>query len=311
MIDSIREREPHVVGFLRGLRAAVADTRVDRRGRLVLKPRPYYTLNHAYRRSRVARRRNRGSRTPWSGVRIIGYHRIASAPDVLAVDPSHFRRHLEWALAQNIRPIRVDAALDLLDDPVEGQWFCITLDDGYRDNLEIALPILEDLGLPATIYVPTAVIDRTAVYDWYRKPPPALSWDDLASIVSGGLVDVQAHTRTHRALPRLTDDQARNEIAGSKTDLEHKLGAQVTTIAYPAGIYTERDVMLVCEAGYRGALTTTSGVNRGGEPLGTLLRTMLMAGDTVDDFTAKMNGLLDKPSMLERIVRSRRARTIA
>src|SRR6185437_4917864 len=98
--------------------------------------------------------------------------------------------------------------------------------------------------------------------------------------------------------------------AGAKADLEHKLGVQVTTIAYPAGIYTERDVALVREAGYRGALTTRNGVNRGAEPLETLRRTMLMAGDTLHDFKAKMNGLLDQPSMLEQVVRSRRARTI-
>ena len=308
-IDSVREREPHAAAFMRGLKAAVADARADRRGHLTLKSRPYYALNHVYRRGRLARRK-RGPVAPWNGVRILGYHRIVSARDVLAVEPSRFREQLEWALAQNIRPIRVDAALDLLDHAVEGRWFCITFDDGYRDNLEIALPILEDLGLPATIYVPTGVVDRTAVYDWYRKPPPALSWNDLASIASGGLVDVQAHTRTHRALTRLTDAEARDEIAGAKADLEHKLEVQVTTIAYPAGIYTERDIALVREAGYRGALTTRNGVNRGAEPLETLRRTMLMAGDTLHDFKAKMNGLLDQPSMLEQVVRSRRARTI-
>jgi len=310
-VDSVREREPHVVGFLSGLRAALADARADRRGQFNIKPRPYYALNHAYRRGRIARRRRRGGATQWTGVRILGYHRVSSVRDVLAVEPSQFRRQLEWALAENIRPIRVDAALDLLMGPVEGRWFCVTFDDGYHDNLEFALPILEDLGLPATIYVPTAVIDRTAVYDWYRHPPLALTWNDLASIVSDGLVDVQAHTRTHRALSRLSDDEARDEIAGAKTDLERKLRVPVTTIAYPAGIFTERDVMLVREAGYRGALTTTSGVNRGGEPLETLRRTMLMADDRLDDFTAKMNGALDQPSLLEQVVRSRRARTIA
>jgi peptidoglycan/xylan/chitin deacetylase (PgdA/CDA1 family) len=124
------------------------------------------------------------------------------------------------------------------------------------------------------------------------------------------LVDIQAHTRTHRSLTRLTEAQAREEIAGAKADLEQKLRVQVTTMAYPAGIYTDRDVALVREAGYRGALTTTSGVNRGGEPLETLQRTIVMASDTIDDFAAKMNGVLDQPSVLERYVRSRRARTI-
>lgn len=307
-VDSVRERQPHALAFLRGLRAAVSDVRAEQRGRMTLKPHTYYRLNHAYRRTRAVRQRLHAAPEAWPGVRIVGYHRVTAGPDVLAVDPSQFRRQLEWLLAQGIRPVRVDAALDLLASPVEDRWFSITFDDGYRDNLEIALPILEDLGVPATIYVPTGVIDRTAVYDWYRDPPPALSWDELRSIVNGGLVDVQAHTRRHRALPRLTFEEAHDEIVGSKADLEEKLGIAVTTLAYPAGIYTERDVRLVRDGGYRGAVTTTSGVNRGGEPLAALRRTMLMTGDTLGDFIAKMNGLLDRQSVLEQAIRSRRAR---
>jgi len=95
------------------------------------------------------------------------------------------------------------------------------------------------------------------------------------------------------------------------TEIEQKLGVRVTTMAFPAGIYGPRDVGLVREAGYRGALTTTSGVNHGGEPMETLLRTMFMTGDTLEDFKAKMNGVLDQPSLLEQVIRSRRARTIA
>jgi peptidoglycan/xylan/chitin deacetylase (PgdA/CDA1 family) len=151
------------------------------------------------------------------------------------------------------------------------------------------------------------VIDGRASFDWYRNPPPALSWDDLRAIQSGGLVDVQPHTRTHPALTRLGLPAARDEIAGSRADVEANLGLVCTSFAYPAGIYGSREAGLVREAGFAAALTTDPGVNVDLESPFGLRRTLLSAGDTLTDFQAKMRGVLDRTSALERMIRARRA----
>jgi peptidoglycan/xylan/chitin deacetylase (PgdA/CDA1 family) len=295
--------------YVRGLAETLRDRRAEREAELTLKPALYYAANQAYRRVRVARSR-RSPPAVWSGVRILGYHRVLPEPDPLRVTPANFRAQLEWTLEQGIRPLRLDGAVELLADPVDGRRFCVTFDDAYHDNLDYALPILEDLAVPATIFAPTAIVDRLATYSWYRKPPAPLSWDEIVDIVGRGLVDVQAHTRTHRALTRLSDEDAREEIVVAKRELEARLPYEVTSMAYPAGLYGTREVQLVREAGYRAALTTASGLNRGGEPLETLARTMIMAGDTLEDFRAKLDGLLDEQTWLERLVRERRARTV-
>jgi hypothetical protein len=59
-------------------------------------------------------------------------------------------------------------------------------------------------------------------------------------------------------------------------------------------------------AGFRGAVTTEPGVNPGGEPLETLRRTMIDAGDSLDDVRAKIDGLLDAPSALRTWLQRRR-----
>lgn len=308
--ESIRERDAHhLAAFSVGLKETLVDLRDERRARLRLLPVTYYRFNHAYRRARIAAaRRSRQVRAD-PGVRILGYHRITDEADVLATTPGDFRRHLSAALEDGLQPLSLAAALDLLEAPVAGRFFCVTLDDGYRDNRSLALPILAELGVPATIFVPTSVIDRTASFTWYRDPPEALDWDDLRSLLATGLIDIQSHTRTHRSLARLSDRDAVDEIAGSKADLERHLGHRVTSLAFPAGIYRDRTIVLAREAGYRATLTTLSGLNPGGRTLHELRRTMILTGDTVADVRAKLSGLLDEPSNLERLVRARRSRS--
>lgn len=150
------------------------------------------------------------------------------------MSPAAFRAQVEHVLAAGLHPVRLDAALDLLAAPVERRCVCVTFDDGYRDNLEQAVPVLRELGVPATIFVPTAVIDGTAGYD---DPPAAMSWDEIVGMVREGLVYVQSHTLTHPRLPHVDETRARAEIADSKAALEARVGYEVTSFCYPAGLW--------------------------------------------------------------------------
>jgi len=260
-----------------------------------------------YLHARILRGRVSGGR--FTGVRILGYHRIADAADPLAVHPVRFRRQMELVRASGADVIALDAALDLLaDGPVHGRYVCVTFDDAYRDNLEAAAPVLRSLDIPATIFVPTDVLDGTGGYWWYADPPPALTWDEVRSLDAEGLVSFGSHTCSHPHLPKVDAARAREELVRSRAVLAERLGHDVATFCYPAGLYGERDVALVREAGYRAALTTDPGVNRGdGDPF-RLRRTLIYREDGERVFLAKLDGLVDEPSALLRRVRARRSR---
>ncbi len=265
----------------------------------------------AYLHGRIARGRLQGGGGHWSGVRILGYHRIVDAHDPLAVHPARFRRQMEIVRESGIAPIALGAALDLLrDGPVHGRYVCVTFDDAYLDNLEAAAPILRDLGIPATIYVPTDVLDGTGTYWWYDDPPPALDWDQVRQLDAEGLIDFGSHTCSHPHLPPVDDVQARHEIIDSRAVLAERLGHEVDTFCYPAGLYGTRELELVREASYRAAVTTDPGANRGGEDSGPLAlrRTLIYREDAEGVFRAKLDGLVDEPSRLLRELRSRRSR---
>ena len=135
-----------------------------------LKPRAYYTAVGLMEKVTTTRRL-RSPVGPQQGVRILCYHRISSERDVLAVHPDAFRRQLEAIRATGARVLRLDRAIDLLEQPVDDFCVCITFDDGYRDALEVAAPILSEFGMPGTVYLPTAMIDGDAPYDWVRGAP--------------------------------------------------------------------------------------------------------------------------------------------
>jgi peptidoglycan/xylan/chitin deacetylase (PgdA/CDA1 family) len=267
----------------------------------------------AHRSARIWRARRKAP-CDWNGVRILGYHRICDDPHPLSVAPDAFRAQMEALAASDATPISVPDAVALLrDGPVEGRYVCITFDDGYRDNLEAAVPVLRELGIPATIYVPTHVIDGPATFYWYDDPPPALSWAQCDALVAEGLVEVQAHTRTHPWLPQVDEERAREEIEGSRADLEAR-GYAVTSFCYPGGLFGPRDVQLVRDAGYAAAMTTAHGVNDGtGDPF-TLRRTLIYWEDGPREFELKLAGALDDASVLRSLlggVLARRMRAAA
>lgn len=259
---------------------------------------PGYLAMRAYQRARILRARLRGPALRWSGARILGYHRIAGERDVLSVRPERFRRQLELVRASGADTVSLEEALDRLDAGDDRRAVVVTFDDGYLDNLEIAAPVLRELGIPATIFLPTRIIDGAERFHWYDDPPAALSWEQVRALDREGLVGFGAHTRTHPRLPHVDDDRARDEIVGAKAELEERLGRPVTTFCYPAGLYGERDARLVREAGYRAGVTCDPGVNDGSTPRETLRRTLVYWEDTDSDFAVKLAGHLDRPPAL-------------
>jgi peptidoglycan/xylan/chitin deacetylase (PgdA/CDA1 family) len=91
-----------------------------------------------------------------------------------------------------------------------------------------------------------------------------MTWDQLRALSRAGM-DVESHTRRHRVLQTLDDDALRDELLGSRQDLEMQLGRPVRAIAYPVGRRISKLAKIrtaVAEAGYRIGLSNASGATR-------------------------------------------------
>ena len=111
--------------------------------------------------------------------------------------------------------------------PLPRRSVAITIDDGYADNLEIAHPILRRHGFSATLFLISGKLGGVA--DWSSRESatdgrPLLSKEQALRLRSEGHA-IGAHTRTHRPLPTLAEEEAR-----ANTDSE-KLTAPVALLS--------------------------------------------------------------------------------
>ncbi len=145
----------------------------------------------------------------------------------------------------------------------------ITFDDGYRDNLENALPVLQRHGYPAVIFVPIGFLegDRPLPHEEALRAlgvrNRTVGWDELAALEAGG-IRVESHGIGHRPVSELEPAEAAREIALSKLRLEERLGRPVEAYAFVKGSladYRPEHVSLVQQAGYSLGFTSVSGAN--------------------------------------------------
>ena len=108
------------------------------------------------------------------GLLVLTYHRIGSAdgqpfyPPIWSATPEAFREQVT-RLRDTFRILSLDEAVAAADDGfrgLKGPVALVTFDDGQRDNYEVARPILRELGVPATFFLPTAYLDAPRLPWW-------------------------------------------------------------------------------------------------------------------------------------------------
>jgi peptidoglycan/xylan/chitin deacetylase (PgdA/CDA1 family) len=194
---------------------------------------------------------------------ILTYHQIAHAHPrgtpfrSLCVDPDDFRKQMGFLKLLGYSGLSMTALQPYLAGERTGKVFGITFDDGYLNNLENALPVLNHFGFSSTCYVVSQLVGKSN--EWDREvgiPQSALMASaELKMWMSAGQ-EVGAHTRHHVKLLQLDDASCRTEIALCKQELEELTGTAVAHFCYPYGGFKAKHVELVQEAGYVTATTT-------------------------------------------------------
>jgi peptidoglycan/xylan/chitin deacetylase (PgdA/CDA1 family) len=236
---------------------------------------------------------------------ILCYHSINRLESGLSIDPQSFREQIGMLRSHGYCFMTMGQFVEkLTSDLLPPQPIAVlTFDDGYADNYTQLLPILQEFGISATVYVTTGLLMRDpATADAMRKltgyAADFLNADQLRGLHAAG-VEIGAHTVTHRNLAKLADSDARDELFESKKALEEILGAPVQHFAYPFGKrmihYSLDTVRLVRETGFRSAAAVA--FRRAGpkdaKNLFELPRFFVNRADSLAHFEEKACGCLD------------------
>ena len=256
-------------------------------------------------------------------------HRLLQTSAHLEITPEFLSEAIERLYAEGYEFIRLEDIPARLAKPTKQPFAAFTLDDGYRNNAEYALPVFEQHGAPFTVFVARGFAERTHSMWWETLAEllgrePELTFDfgggvevmdltsearkfdafdrfsayvgstdetmavsridtlsrkhgidplkitadltmdpaELKALAAHPLASLGAHTLSHRAVARLSPDDAREEMRQSADYVESLTGRRPLSIAYPYGTkqaVSERDHAIAKDLGFTIAVTTQPG----------------------------------------------------
>ncbi len=231
-------------------------------------------------------------------VPVLCYHRFAagaagalSGSSKMLMPAAQFEAQLEWLAREGFRVLR----LAELQAFLKGQQLppphsvVITVDDGWESFYRHAFPLLQKHRVPATLFVTTDLIGSRE----------GLSWAQLREMAQSGLVDIQAHTKSHRhlsdRLPGESDTAWQRNLATELRQprqlLERQLadvGVKVQHLAYPFGDVSEAVLSALANEPYALAFTVRAGGNAFYAAPHLLRRTMIFGDHTLADFAQRV-----------------------
>ncbi|CAA6605215.1 putative Polysaccharide deacetylase [Rhodospirillaceae bacterium LM-1] len=199
-----------------------------------------------------------------------------------------FERQLRW-MKRHGDFIGFDQAVALLasGDKIDGRYFCLSFDDGFKNVLSNGAPILDAVGAKAMVYLATGYVGESdpaklkGFYDHGQLLIEFMDWSDAKAWLAAGH-EVGSHTRKHACLAALEAGGVRAELAASKADIEANLGIDCRHFCAPFGVAGThfdrlRDPRLARDAGYESFATGHRGrMGQSGDPF-FLLRDHLLA----------------------------------
>jgi peptidoglycan/xylan/chitin deacetylase (PgdA/CDA1 family) len=262
---------------------------------------------------RFARRRaKRAQDAPSDRLMVFILHTINPARSDMAVSPARFREQMQALLDAGYRALPVDDMLQVLSGAKSSQpAFALTFDDGYESVFTEALPILESLSIPASVFLTTGFLDGAVAPPWRSASPALLSeyrtqaehfrpmrWEQARSLAAHPLIRVGSHTVSHPLLGAEPDDSARDELVRSKSILADRLGVSPDLFSYPFGVrrygaYSDATERLLRETGYRCSFTSEISRARVGAGPWRIPRMSLTEEDAGIDAVAKAAGGYD------------------
>ena len=228
---------------------------------------------------------------PLERLPILAYHRIADSGPVrlkeYRVPVQAFDAQVSYLREQGYYSVDLFewSSGKLTGKPASGRRpILITFDDGYRDFIDVAWPVLQRHGFSAMVFVVTHKVGSVADWDLhFGDPAPLLDWAQIRQLRCEG-VRFGSHTATHQPLSHLPMRDAIQEATWSRTLLQQQLEEEVHAIAYPWGVSDARIRRELMTCGYKLGLTVDLGIATLNDDLMALPRTQILGSDSLADF---------------------------
>jgi peptidoglycan/xylan/chitin deacetylase (PgdA/CDA1 family) len=197
---------------------------------------------------------------------VVAFHRIGDYGDELGYPATGFAALCRY-WRDHYEIISLDQLLARLahGDVAGAPTLSVTFDDGYRDNHDVAAPILDGFDMSATFFITAGAIGTERRFDWdagLAQRPALMNWDEVRALRAAGF-GIGSHTLNHARVSEVHGRELERELVGSRQLIETELHQRVEDFAYPYGLASDcgteaREAARA--AGYRTCLSCHGGL---------------------------------------------------
>jgi len=200
---------------------------------------------------------------------VLMYHKIPEKPSEsqhrIFVTKGVFAKHIQYLKQMGYKSLTFQEYDDYRNGKLPAKNFpkkpvILTFDDGYKDNLVNALPIMKAAGFKGVLFI---LADRSHTDNFWdvakgETSEPLMTHEELLLMQKAGW-ELGAHTFTHSDLTTLSPTDSWNEIANGKQRIESEFSQDVISFAYPYGKFNEEVKEQLLDAGYKYAVVIDAG----------------------------------------------------
>lgn len=225
---------------------------------------------------------------------VLMYHRVTDGPVKgskynVFITKDNLKKHLHSLQSRGFETVTFG---DFFRRKLPSKPVVLTFDDGYEDNFQNLLPLLKEFKMKAVVYALGDRKHKTNFWDTAHGEPeaPLLTGEQIKEMAESGLVEIGAHSLSHRKLTELPIVEMKREIGESKKKLEELTDGKVYSFAYPYGDLNQEVKEAVREAGFPFGIAVNNGPSRFGGDLMEIRRVHMFPDTAGFDFLKKTSG---------------------